>query len=1470
MANSRYIKSKSYYTLRKKHKSLTDGVIYENDLMTLSPMDSLFSEEEYVLQDSNFKFSVRTGTNLQQKHKRGNWIENGICSGEMETVWTMECMGSGTTSDEGRIVLKPNYNSLKQFAYFGGAQTLVKASVNDIILNFPAELYFTNEDLYLTKTVFDSDPARTWEYVNVGTNMVKNDYAINIDVMDINEEDVYNPMRYFCLHWQDYEIINGSNHAAVTSWKVTAYTPDICENYQKVADVKINNISLEVWKDFNTGEKKIRCKSGGSVGMSIRPKQEIIDEYFANLDDFEKVLLDRDSNPKYTARLITPRETDTGFTYSMKNYTWPIVYGDYAPELESPAFDVYYKSLIWLAEYHDEWDSDNMWRSMTHEAIKNLDWTFIRHKGEEIEDLSHIDSSRIEPILKIWGRNFDDIKRFIDNIKYCNTVTYDGKNNIPDYFLTDVLELGGWETRVLHLHSDPNYMSDVLYSGMTLGYSSSDVDIEFFRRIKLNSHYLLRAKGTRASLESLFALFGMSASDYTINEEVAIAKGKSSYATGFAVEENNGPAVRYPLASEVAAINKSRNGYYGKHGYDDFGGIPVNAVTMSNGSQTTTYVIPWYDIETKYDGGLYYQMNGGWAKRITKPINLSITDVDSITSDGVLRFYDETESYLHFVDNIDGLRELATEDLKKNTVCYVTDITELASETANFDSLSHYFILNDETIPFLVSLAGTTGWKNIPESAIKNATGDGKRVVYLESIENDTKGNNPHKGNGQYDDGHEYLERMGEIFYYGLRNGEFSSYDADNCEKIKNYGFDIESGKTDNSKCWYFKDMSATDTNLRKVTISYDNNGRTVMTSDSISDSKFITGYQPFNPEDSNSDKVKDEAAANSIINVKNMEIEFNVDTIPSQFVEEYKEFVNNIVMFYAKQLIPTTTIFKYYFSDEQEIEPEPEPEPEEQIITFFLDGGKPDFGINGGTVRVMASAKGGVTVTIKAQTIDNDWIKITSDGIVTVLPAEEGSEGKTHTFSVTGTTPATSEYAAATAVTSYTITREARPQGKITPTIDVVQHEDVNVSPTDTSVSINITVTSNTEYTLTASTGTFNGNRLTISLQPTEESQVKETTVTVTGTTKPDDKYVGTASDTMRFKVIQSAKASIRISVVAERIGGSFASSGGSGTIVVTSVPSDYTWTAGPTASETWVHISSQKDGFTIDANNTYTARTATITGTATTNATEGYSQATAQLSYTINQLPLDLTQPKIISVSLSNMNFDYTGGSATITVVSDPTEYSWTTLSSNQNWIHISSDKNSFTVDANQSVGERTATITGTVKTDVKDGYDGQASSSVTYTIKQGSKPTRTITVVPTGTMYIEHSSFPAAFGDSVNFSLRGIGGQGTITYNCENVEDAAPNTYTTNGSITINFVSTESTQIELELVGMSFERAGHLYGVYGKFVDIDCHIGGGGTSVRDGSDKITINLDADDRDSTVYLDAGDGGTRTMVYDY
>ena len=69
MSRGKRYKSKSDYTLlRNRHQVVPNGTIFENDHMTISKFDEYFSEQVPVYSDSNFKFSVRPGSNQTKKH----------------------------------------------------------------------------------------------------------------------------------------------------------------------------------------------------------------------------------------------------------------------------------------------------------------------------------------------------------------------------------------------------------------------------------------------------------------------------------------------------------------------------------------------------------------------------------------------------------------------------------------------------------------------------------------------------------------------------------------------------------------------------------------------------------------------------------------------------------------------------------------------------------------------------------------------------------------------------------------------------------------------------------------------------------------------------------------------------------------------------------------------------------------------------------------------------------------------------------------------------------------------------------------------------------------------------------------------------------------------------------------------------------------------------------------------------------
>ena len=56
------------------------------------------------------------------------------------------------------------------------------------------------------------------------------------------------------------------------------------------------------------------------------------------------------------------------------------------------------------------------------------------------------DDKKIEAVFQIYGRAFDNVKKFIDNIAYMRNVSYDGINNVPDILLKNLAETLGLST----------------------------------------------------------------------------------------------------------------------------------------------------------------------------------------------------------------------------------------------------------------------------------------------------------------------------------------------------------------------------------------------------------------------------------------------------------------------------------------------------------------------------------------------------------------------------------------------------------------------------------------------------------------------------------------------------------------------------------------------------------------------------------------------------------------------------------------------------------------------------------------------------------------------------------------------------------------------------------------------------------------------------------------------------------------
>lgn len=588
--------------------------------------------------------------------------------------------------------------------------------------------------------------------------------------------------------------------------------------------------------------------------LVIKPKDEIIEDYFNNLKGFEKQLLTRKSNPLYSNQFITPIEYNLGYVYYKRTYTWPS--NGYCIDISSIQYVDFIEKLSNMAEKYDELWTDNIWRRMTHEAIKNYDWTYTRkYSGDDVD--ANIDGGeRMHKVLNIVGRIFDDVKRSIDTIKQFNRITYSGDRNIPNAFLSDKLDIMGWEvfstiptiTEIISENDEETV--ETTYSASNIAIQKdflnkynlwwypiknseqltfADVDVEWMRRFILSSKRILSTKGTINSIEMIMAMFGYGLQDiqkpFEIWEEYNIVKPKNYDEPFNYVNKEDSSLiiskeeydrltetekakynVNYTFGDKIVDINMSK---INERIYDDdVSGIPVGSFIIDRYEQPqnqnefkTNYLIPFYNQNKWYDGNLYFQSNGGWL--YNKSNDEEETTVNPFA-------WKETFSYLHVVSQISDLLNVNPNNVKNGDIYFVTNVNDYYDNTETGEPLSHFFVLENVFSP-----EEFASWTNLDLSdsayedledydeeqliEIKKYRDYAAKARYLNDIIPNNIGNNPHVGYGMYDKGNEYMEYMKKPFKYSIDTYNLNYDDMEDAKQIIfNVSENIQAGNIGN------------------------------------------------------------------------------------------------------------------------------------------------------------------------------------------------------------------------------------------------------------------------------------------------------------------------------------------------------------------------------------------------------------------------------------------------------------------------------------------------------------------------------------------------------------------------------------------------------------------------------------------------------------------------------------------------
>lgn len=879
----RYTKQHSAYVLKKKHQYINKGTIWERDWVTIGNDHQIEPGKRVIYYDGNFIFTSNNFSPTKTRSRRNTEY----------SVWKYDDVKDAKPNVN---IVKVNKNSkdIRDFAYYGSASELFRTSVENIIKWFPSRIttsiqvlndwghyvnnsgprnVITSDDYY----ELDEEERSDYTVVRIGGFTIDNPY--NIDLYHkIDEEGDINIHRYLHNRYYEYTVNDGTEVNKGTFYDIVDYDIVYHAKYRNITD-KTDYISEDYYNNLPPDEKKAyeptsdyKCLENYSkvfdiiltykvedeneseitlygywvsdnitfvtedenkTSLIIKPRQEIIDDFFNSLDDFEKQLLNLNSTPLYTNTFVTPYETDKGYVYRNRTYTWPSVDGYII--VNENGLRSYIDSMQNMTELMDELWCDNIWRCMTHEAIKNYDWTYTQDYMPGDEEEYVLGGGRIEKMVRVYGRVFDDIRRYVEGIKYTTTLTYDTFNNMPDAEISDKLNYTGWEIySTIPLLTANNGSeeeeyeatgSDYLHeNGLRWFYTENpdssayeDSDIEFVRTLSLSSKHILSTKGTTAAMDEIMALFGFGDDDYTITETYNYITPKDYNDT---------------LAYKIGQINSQENP---DAKYDDYYlNIPMGEVYLND----KKYIVPYFDQNKPYKGKyVYFQSKGGW--RMVR------TDVTSDDFPAMDNHYDETVPYLKTVGTMEELLDISPFSVSASDIYYVANLSSYTKYYEDTSKLSHFFYLSDPDYPesfsswtnidFYPVLYETfiyrmydnpdveityTQYENLredekenyylartivitPEDYDKLSEVDkreyvkydnefydetiAKEAMYLDTIDSDEKGNNPHVGFGKYDHGETFSEYMENPFKYMIDNTIITDDDVYN----KAFGYDV-------------------------------------------------------------------------------------------------------------------------------------------------------------------------------------------------------------------------------------------------------------------------------------------------------------------------------------------------------------------------------------------------------------------------------------------------------------------------------------------------------------------------------------------------------------------------------------------------------------------------------------------------------------------------------------------------------
>jgi hypothetical protein len=394
---------------------------------------------------------------------------------------------------------------LENYVLYSPLKETVKNTIVEISQKYPASLKLNVISL-LSPTVSDysyNTDKDTSEF-KININNIENPFGIEYTVIGTTITDDANitPLRNFSKKYSDFVL------------------------YYNDTEYKILNVTLPSSKTDTDNGIYLVVQGNPFDGVAnndqtvnttfwLKPSLKKFDEFQSSLSDMGKFLMDYDYELKrYISVIRYTKVTDSGVRINTEEQLIFPQSDKHNIDIFTSDFDAYLTKLNQISDDFDATKTNLITRFLTTDSLKEFD----------------TDDRRINLMFGLIGKNFDNIRKYIDGITFMTNLTYDKIENIPDLLVKNFGNMLGFETYNVE---DENTIIESLFSIKDLnvepGLTPAEIDIELWRRIFINAYYLWKSKGTRKSIEFILNLVGLPDSIFEINEHVYMARNPINY-----------------------------------------------------------------------------------------------------------------------------------------------------------------------------------------------------------------------------------------------------------------------------------------------------------------------------------------------------------------------------------------------------------------------------------------------------------------------------------------------------------------------------------------------------------------------------------------------------------------------------------------------------------------------------------------------------------------------------------------------------------------------------------------------------------------------------------------------------------------------------------------------------------------------------------------------------------------------------